>query len=52
MRFKLLANYIVAIVTLGSFVFMAYAENELTKLESTEQVETIKKKSNCQLAKL
>ena len=33
---------------LGGFVLMAYAENELTKLNSTEKVEVLEKKSSCQ----
>jgi len=47
MKFKLITNYIVAFFILGGFVLIAYAENELTELNTPEQVVVNKNSSSC-----
>jgi len=47
MKFKSLSNYIVAFFLIGGFALIAYAENELTALDSSEQVSIIKKNTDC-----
>lgn len=50
MKFKILTNAIVYFFIIFGFALMAYADIMKTDFQSEKQIETIQKKSNCQVS--